>query len=135
MQRVQEGVRAWEDGDLRLFGQLMNESGESSIKYHECGSPQLITLYETLAATPGVYGARFSGAGFRGNCIAFIDPAARERIAAAVHQRYPAAHPGEAARYSIHFCQPDGCAQLLDWAMESASGKQLENLPNLPRSR
>jgi galactokinase/galacturonokinase len=90
----------------------MTESGESSIRNYECGSPQLITLYETLAAAPGVYGTRFSGAGFRGNCIALIDPAYREQIADEVHARYPAAHPDEAPRYSIHFCQLDGAAQL-----------------------
>jgi galactokinase len=112
MQRVQDGIAAWRDGDLSRFGALMSESGHSSISNYECGSPQLITLYETLRETPGVYGTRFSGAGFRGNCLALIDPAARETIAEAIHRRYPAAHPAEASAYSIHFCQPDGQAQI-----------------------
>ena len=90
----------------------MNESGESSVKYYECGSPQLITLYEILRETPGVHGARFSGAGFRGNCIALVDPAAGDSIATAIHRRYPVTHPEVADRYSIHFCQPDGRAEL-----------------------
>ncbi len=111
-QRVHDGVTAWRSGDLAHFGRLMNESGESSVKYYECGSPQLITLYEILRQTPGVYGARFSGAGFRGNCIALVDPAAGDSIAAAIHRRYPVAHPEVADRYSIHFCQPDGRAEL-----------------------
>ena len=113
MQRVAAGAAAWKAGNLEQFGRLISESGESSIKYYECGSPQLITLYETLRETPGVYGARFSGAGFRGNCLALIDPAARETIAEAIHRRYPAAHPAEAAAYSIHFCRPDGRAALI----------------------
>jgi galactokinase len=113
MERVAEGIQAWQSGDLSRFGRLMSESGESSIKYYECGSPQLITLYELLREIPGVYGVRFSGAGFRGNCIALIDPAAREAVAEAVHRRYPVEHPGEADLYSIHFCQPDGHARLL----------------------
>jgi galactokinase len=112
MQRVRDGIAAWRDGDLSRFGALMSESGHSSINNYECGSPQLITLYETLRETPGVYGTRFSGAGFRGNCLALIDPTAREPIAEAIHRRYPAAHPDEAPAYSIHFCQPDGQAQL-----------------------
>ncbi|GAB4450474.1 MAG: galactokinase [Anaerolineae bacterium] len=110
MQRVSEGLAAWRAGDLTRFGALVSESGESSIKNYECGSPHLITLYETLRETPGVYGTRFSGAGFRGNCLALIDPAARESIAEAIHRRYPLAHPDEAPAYSIHFCQPDGRA-------------------------
>lgn len=113
MARVHAGVEAWQAGDLVRFGELVTASGESSIRWYESGSPQLITLYETLAQTPGVYGTRFSGAGFRGNCIALIDPAYRESIAAAVHTVYPKAHPQEAAAYSIHFCRPDGRAGLI----------------------
>ena len=111
-QRVIDGVEAWRHGDLARFGALMNESGESSVKYYECGSPQLITLYEVLRETPGVYGTRFSGAGFRGNCIALVDPAARQGIAENIHRHYPVAHPAEADLYSIHFCRPDGKAEL-----------------------
>ena len=103
----------WGAGDLGRFGDLMAQSGQSSIVCYECGSPQLITLYEILGDTPGVYGARFSGAGFRGNCIALIDPAARQTIAQAIHRRYPLAHPQEADKYSIHFCQPGGQARLM----------------------
>jgi galactokinase len=117
MQRVADGIAAWQAGDLNRVGALVSESGESSIKYYECGSPQLITLYETLRETPGVYGTRFSGAGFRGNCIALIDPDARETIAEAIHRRYPTAHPDQADIYSIHFCQPDGQAQLTSWSV------------------
>ena len=113
MERVQEGLDAWQQGDLHNFGSLVNASGESSIKWYECGSPQLITLYEILRETSGVYGTRFSGAGFRGNCIALIDPSQGDAIAEAVHRRYPLAHPDVADRYSIHFCYPDGSAGVV----------------------
>ncbi len=113
MQRVEDGVSAWKSGNIKRFGELMTESGESSVKNYECGCPQLITLYEILRETPGVYGTRFSGAGFRGNCIALIDPTTREAIAEAVHHHYPTVHPAEAKLYSIHFCRPDGRAQLV----------------------
>lgn len=113
MERVAQGVEAWREGDIARFGELVTASGESSIKWYECGSPHLITLYEVLRDARGVYGTRFSGAGFRGNCIALIDPAARDEIAEAVHARYPAAHPDVADKYSIHFCTADGGARLL----------------------
>lgn len=113
MARVSRGVEAWRQGDLVGFGALISESGASSIDYYECGCPQLITLYRILCATPGVYGVRFSGAGFRGSCVALIDPAARAAIADTVHQHYPPAHPQEADRYSIHFCQVADSARLL----------------------
>uniref|UniRef100_A0A0D2ZX48 GHMP kinase C-terminal domain-containing protein n=1 Tax=Brassica oleracea var. oleracea TaxID=109376 RepID=A0A0D2ZX48_BRAOL len=36
-------------------------------------SEPLIQLYKILLNAPGVYGALFSGAGFRGCCVAFVD--------------------------------------------------------------
>lgn len=72
----------------------------------------MITLYEILRETPGVYGTRFSGAGFRGCCLALIDPSLRETVAEAVHRRYPAEYPDQADAYNIHFCRPDGRAEL-----------------------
>jgi galactokinase len=113
MSRVQEGLAAWQQGDMQSLGNLVNESGESSIKWYECGSPQLITLYEILRQTPGVYGTRFSGAGFRGNCIALIDPAYGDSIAETIHRHYPGTHPEVADRYNIHFCYPDGSAGVV----------------------
>ena len=113
MTRVERGQAAWTRGDIAEFGALVSESGESSVGWYECGSPQLITLYETLRDTRGVFGTRFSGAGFRGNCIALIDPAAKRDIAEAIHAVYPRVHPEEAARYSIHLCAPDGSARLM----------------------
>jgi galactokinase/galacturonokinase len=68
----------------------------------------------TLCAAPGVYGARFSGAGFRGNCIALVDPRQRDRAAEAVRAAYPSAHPEYAEHYGIHFCRPGAGAVLLD---------------------
>ncbi|HJN16930.1 MAG TPA: galactokinase family protein, partial [Armatimonadota bacterium] len=59
--RVIAGRDAWATGDLARFGELINESGQSSVADYECGGPELITLFETLRATPGVQGARFSG--------------------------------------------------------------------------
>jgi galactokinase len=113
MERVVAGEAAWRAGDMVRFGELVSASGASSIDNYECGCPQLITLYQILRATPGVYGVRFSGAGFRGNCLALIDPAQRQAIAEHLHRHYPSAHPEMADRYSIHFCQPDDGAQLL----------------------
>jgi galacturonokinase len=114
MERVQAGVEAWRAGDLRRFGELVTASGASSIHNYECGCPQLITLYEILADCPGVYGVRFSGAGFRGNCLALVDPTQREAIAAHIHARYPTAHPEMADHYSIHFCQSTDAAQVIE---------------------
>lgn len=111
--RVRQGLEAWQVGDLATVGALMTASGRSSIELYECGSPHLITLYELLVAAPGVYGARFSGAGFRGSCLALAEPGARESLCALLAAEYPARHPDVADSYSLHFCQPSGPARML----------------------
>jgi len=111
-QRVREGVGAWSAGDLETFGSLINASGASSVQDYESGCPELVALYEILRDCPGVYGARFSGGGFRGSCIGLVNPAYRERIANTVHACYPLAHPQIENLYSVHFCRLDGPARL-----------------------
>ncbi len=114
LHRVQEGVEAWRSGRIEQMGQLMRESGASSVYDYESGSPHLTTLYEILCECPGVHGARFSGGGFRGSCIGLSDPNQREEIMAFVAERYPVAHTDIAGLYSIHFCQTSDAAHLMD---------------------
>lgn len=114
MDRVQAGLAAWQAGDVTRMGELMRASGRSSVYNYQSGSPHLTTLYELLCECPGVYGARFSGGGFRGSCIALSRPDHREEIVAFLAERYPAAHPDIAACYSVHFCQTSKAAQLIN---------------------
>jgi galactokinase/galacturonokinase len=67
-ERVKQGARLWREGDLERFGQLMNQSCESSITNYESGSEVLIQLHEIVSSTNGVYGSRFSGGGY-GGCV------------------------------------------------------------------
>lgn len=114
VRRVREGVEAWRKGDLERMGRLINESGASSVHNYESGCPPLITLYEILRDCPGVYGARFSGGGFRGSCIGLVNPAYRREIRATIDARYPVLHPEVAEAYSVHFCKLDGPARIWD---------------------
>jgi galacturonokinase len=114
VQRVREGVEAWRTGDIERLGHLVRASGASSVYNYESGSPHLTSLYHILCDCPGVYGARFSGGGFRGSCIALSHPAYREEIAAFIASRYPVAHPDVADDYSIHFCQTSEAASVMD---------------------
>jgi galactokinase len=110
--RVPRGVEAWRRGDLAAVGRLMTESGASSIRNYESGAPHLVSLYEILAATPGVHGTRFSGGGFRGSCVALVEPGRRGEIEAAVRAHYPERHPDVAELYSVHFCGTGEGARL-----------------------
>ena len=102
--RVEVGAEAWRRGDIEEFGRLSFESGYSSIHNWETGSPELIKLYEIMTQTDGIYGGRFSGAGFKGCCMALIDPAYRDSILEKVEKDYLAAFPALKGKYSAHIC-------------------------------
>lgn len=104
MARVEEGVEAWRRGDLAAFGRLCLASGRSSIENWQTGSAELIQLHEILSRTEGVYGGRFSGAGFKGCCVALVDPALAESAAQSVARAYAKAFPALAEAFSAHIC-------------------------------
>jgi galactokinase/galacturonokinase len=110
--RVQQGADAWKKGYIETFGKLSFESGRSSIYSWETGSPELKTLYEIMTQTDGIYGGRFSGAGFKGCCMALIDPAFEDAIAERVEKEYLKAFPELKGKYSMHVCHTaDGVLQ------------------------
>lgn len=104
--RVRRGVEAWEQGDIEKFGRLVFESCQSSMDNYECGSPELIALYEIMRETDGIFGGRFSGAGFKGACIALVDPEKTESIRKAVTKRYLERYPQYRDSFEIFFCDP-----------------------------
>lgn len=103
--RVQKGAKAWRNGDIEEYGKLSFESGYSSIHNWETGSPELIKLYEIMTETKGIYGGRFSGAGFKGCCLAIIDPDYEESIIETVTKEYLKAFPHLEGKYSVHICE------------------------------
>lgn len=109
--RVEAAAEAWRRGDLATFGRLSFESGWSSIHNWETGSPELKTLYELMLHTDGIYGGRFSGAGFKGCCMALSDPSELDRIIPRITNEYLRAFPALEGKFSIHVCHSaDGIA-------------------------
>lgn len=102
--RVEEGVIAWQNGDIDSFGRLCFESGRSSIENYEAGSDELKSMYEIMLTTDGIYGGRFSGAGFKGCCMALIDPSFEVRILARVKREYLKKYPHLEEKYSAYIC-------------------------------
>lgn len=111
--RVRQGVTAWETGNLKLFGRLCFDSCESSIHNYECGSPELIGIYEILRSLPGVYGGRFSGAGFKGAVIALVDPAHKEDVERELTRRYLEDFPEYEKTFKVFWVQPDDGARFV----------------------
>lgn len=117
MERVAFGLDAWRSGDVERFGQLVSASGESSIVNYECGTPSLTSLYELLHDQPGVYGARFSGGGFGGTCVALASPESCEEIVASISDRYAAKHPELADEAAFEICGSAGPMRVFDEAL------------------
>ncbi|KAK7318013.1 hypothetical protein RJT34_02710 [Clitoria ternatea] len=115
--RVMKGVEAWAMGKLEDFGMLISASGRSSIQNYECGSEPLIQLYEILLRAPGVLGARFSGAGFRGCCVAFVEAHLATEAASFVRREYLKVQPELASQINpdtaVLICESGDCARLL----------------------
>lgn len=104
VERVRLGVEAFRRGDMVEFGRLVFESGKSSIELWETGSPELAKMYEIMTKTDGIYGARFSGAGFKGCCMAIIDPARSDEVLEKVGREYTAAFPHLREKYTACVC-------------------------------
>ena len=112
--RVRQGVTAWETGNMKLFGKLSFDSCESSIHNYECGSPELIAIYEIMRSLPGVYGGRFSGAGFKGACIALVDPEYKDSIESELTKRYLEQFPEYEKTFQVFWVKPDEGARFVD---------------------
>lgn len=133
VERVHRGVEAWRQGDLREFGLLMTRSGESSIRNYECGCPPLVDLHRILIRCEGIYGARFSGAGFRGCCIGLVARSHATEAAQAVQRAYAGCQPHLAAEASVVVCHSDDGARFLDAAWASSDSEDRPDAANSTR--
>jgi galactokinase len=86
--RVQRSATALRDGDIETFGRLMAASHASLRDDYEVSVPDLDTLVTTAQQTPGVYGARLTGAGFGGCAVALVDTDHAESAAGSIGRRY-----------------------------------------------
>jgi galactokinase len=93
VERVQHGTQAWKEENLERFGQLMNQSCESSIKNYESGSEILIQLHELVSSVRGIHGSRFSGGGYGGCVVALATRELAENACAEIAEKFSALRP------------------------------------------
>lgn len=111
--RLEEGINTWKLGDINRFGQLIFESGDSSINYYESGSPELCKLHSIAKNAPGIWGGRFSGAGFKGCYMAIVDARYTKQIGEYVTEKYLKVFPELRGKFSVYFCDTaNGMAYL-----------------------
>lgn len=77
----------------------------------------MIQLYEILLKAPGILGARFSGAGFRGCCLAIVEPDQAEEAAEYVRVEYEKAQPELVCKIPadrrVLVCEPGDSARVI----------------------
>jgi len=78
--RVPAFASALGEGDLATAGSLMAESHASLRDDFDVSTPRLDALVSSLAAAPGVWGARMTGAGFGGCAVALAEPGVVARL-------------------------------------------------------
>ena len=104
-QRVEKGAQAFENGDIEEYGRLSFESGISSIDNWQTGAPEQIKLFEIMRETKGIYGGRFSGAGFKGSCIALVNPEYTKQVIDEVSNKYLKCFPNLKGKYATFVCE------------------------------
>jgi len=85
--------------------QLRKKMERSSIENYETGSDELKKLYEILLETEGVYGGRFSGAGFKGCAMALVNPDYKEKIECEVTKKYLKEFPQLEGKFGVYFAK------------------------------
>jgi galactokinase len=91
-ERVERAREAMCDGDIDLFGRLMNQSHVSMRDDFEISHPEVDALVEAFR-TAGALGARLTGAGFGGCVVALCHREATQRVLNAVGSTFYAARP------------------------------------------
>ncbi len=70
--RVLDAVKYLNEGDIKRFGKLMNESHKSLKEDYEVTGPQLDAIVEAAWEEESCIGARMTGAGFAGCAVAIV---------------------------------------------------------------
>jgi len=83
--RVLEAVQGV---SAKRFGELMNASHASQRDDYEVSVPEVDALVAILQETPGVFGARLTGGGFGGACVALVEVGKVDAIAQDVLEEY-----------------------------------------------
>ena len=87
-QRTIEAVRALKLGNIKAFGQLMNESHKSLRDDYEVTGIELDTLVDAAWKVPGVIGSRMTGAGFGGCTVSIVREDAIDTFISQVGETY-----------------------------------------------
>lgn len=100
-QRAIKAVKALNDGDITLFGQLMNASHTSLRDDYEVSCEEIDILVDLAWATEGVIGSRITGGGFGGCTVSIVKNEAVEQFVKSIGEAYQEKVSHEAEFYVV----------------------------------
>jgi len=113
VQRVEEGIKAWDTGNIKKFGDLMNESSKSTLENYDTGSQEIDRLFKLTSSTEGVYGAAINGGGYGGCVVAFVSNEFPENSAYERINQYTNEYPELREQATVFFAESDNGLILL----------------------
>ena len=113
VERVQSGLKAWQEGRLEDFGRLMVESCQSSIEQYECGIPAIHDLQQIVSSAEGMIGSRFGGGGFGGCVVGLVNAGRAAKIARDIRDAYLKIHPEAAGQAAVYLARSADGIRLL----------------------
>lgn len=103
--RVQKAVNAMTDGKIDLLGDLLIESHNSLSEDYEVSCDELDAIVYYSLKVKECVGARMTGAGFGGCCIALVEKDSVEKFSAYVRKKYKEKAGLEADIYPVNFSE------------------------------
>lgn len=110
-QRTITAVKALKEGDIKKFGELMNQSHVSLRDDYEVSCKEIDLLVELSWNTPGVIGSRITGGGFGGCTVSIVKNEAVDEFIKNVGEAYVDKFGYEAEFYVVNI---GGGASRLD---------------------
>jgi galactokinase len=104
-------VTALESANFLRIGTLMRASHESLRDDYEVSTPELDAMAESCWNAPGCVGARMTGAGFGGSCVALAEESSVSEFVSFVRRQY-GERTGRNGQFDI--CRATNGARLLD---------------------
>ncbi len=109
-ERVKEALKSLNEGNLDVFGALMNASHDSLRHDYEVTGEALNVIVEEARKIDGVLGARMTGAGFGGCSVALVDENNIDEFISKVGENYEARTGLKAEFYVVNV--GDGAKKL-----------------------
>ena len=107
--RTVEASALLEQGDVRRFGALMDESHTSLRDDFEVSRPELDTMVAIARRQKACHGARMTGAGFGGCAVALVARAGADAFTGAVFEEY---EKMVGIRPTVYVCEPSAGASV-----------------------